>query len=152
SCSSPRRWPTWPSSSRARVAVAPARSRTRRAITSSCTRRCSRWSASLRRPFRRSSPEEDDPSGVERADVVIVGGGIVGASIAYHLAGKGVRDVVVLERDRLGSGSTAKNAGGIRYQFSSEINVRLSQRSIPQIERFADEMGIDPAFKQVGYL
>jgi len=89
---------------------------------------------------------------VERADVVIVGGGIVGASIAYHLAGKGVRDVVVLERDRLGSGSTAKNAGGIRYQFSSEINVRLSQRSIPQIERFADEMGIDPAFKQVGYL
>ncbi len=89
---------------------------------------------------------------MERADVVIVGGGIVGASIAYHLAGKGVRDVVVLERDRLGSGSTAKNAGGIRYQFSSEINVRLSQRSIPQIERFADEMGIDPAFKQVGYL
>ena len=89
---------------------------------------------------------------MERADVVIVGGGIVGASIAYHLAGKGVRDVVVLERDRLGSGSTAKNAGGIRYQFSSEINVRLSQRSIPQIERFSDEMGIDPAFKQVGYL
>ena len=89
---------------------------------------------------------------MERADVVIVGGGIVGASIAYHLAGKGVRDVVVLERDRLGSGSTAKNAGGIRYQFSSEINVRLSQRSIPQIERFADQMGIDPAFKQVGYL
>ena len=89
---------------------------------------------------------------MERADVVIVGGGIVGASIAYHLASKGVRGVVVLERERLGGGSTAKNAGGIRYQFSTEINVRLSQRSIPRIERFADEMGIDPAFKQVGYL
>ena len=89
---------------------------------------------------------------MERAEVVIVGGGIVGASIAYHLASKGVRGVVVLERERLGGGSTAKNAGGIRYQFSTEINVRLSQRSIPRIERFADEMGIDPAFKQVGYL
>src|SRR5919204_2136519 len=54
------------------------------------------------------------------ADVVIVGGGIIGASIAYHLTKKGVRSVVVLERDRLGSGSTGKNAGGIRLQFSSE--------------------------------
>ena len=55
------------------------------------------------------------------ADVVIVGGGIIGASIAYHLTKKGVRDILVLERDRLGSGSTGKNAGGIRLQFSSEI-------------------------------
>lgn len=86
------------------------------------------------------------------ADAVIVGGGVIGASIAYHLAARGVRDVVVLERDRLGSGSTSKNAGGIRLQFSSEINVRLSQRSLPHFEAFADEMGIDPAFHQVGYL
>jgi len=86
------------------------------------------------------------------ADVVIVGGGIIGASIAYHLTKKGVRDVLVLERDRLGSGSTGKNAGGIRLQFSSEINVRLSQRSLPHIERFADEIGADPHFHQVGYL
>jgi sarcosine oxidase subunit beta len=86
------------------------------------------------------------------ADVVVIGGGIIGASIAYHLTRKGVRDVVVLERDRLGAGSTGKNAGGIRLQFSSEINVRLSQRSLPRIERFADEMGIDPEFHQVGYL
>lgn len=86
------------------------------------------------------------------ADVVIVGGGIIGASIAYHLTKKGVRDVVVLERDRLGSGSTGKNAGGIRLQFSSEINVRLSQRSLPHIERFQDEIGTDPHFSQVGYL
>src|SRR5438067_161982 len=86
------------------------------------------------------------------ADVVIVGGGIIGASIAYHLTKKGVRDILVLERDRLGSGSTGKNAGGIRLQFSSEINVTLSQRSLPHIEGFADEIGTDPHFHQVGYL
>src|SRR5258706_1773672 len=86
------------------------------------------------------------------ADVVIVGGGIIGASIAYHLTKKGVRDILVLERDRLGSGSTGKNAGGIRLQFSSEINVKLSQRSLPHIERFLDEIGSDPHFHQVGYL
>src|SRR2546423_7215663 len=86
------------------------------------------------------------------ADVVIVGGGIIGASIAYQLTKKGVRDILVLERDRLGSGSTGKNAGGIRLQFSSEINVKLSQRSLPHIERFAEEIGTDPHFHQVGYL
>src|SRR2546422_5479979 len=86
------------------------------------------------------------------ADVVVVGGGIIGASIAYHLTRKGVRDVVVLERKHLGSGSSGKNAGGIRLQFSSEINVRLSQRSLPRIERFAEEIGTDPQFRQVGYL
>ena len=86
------------------------------------------------------------------ADVVIVGGGIIGASIAYHLTKKGVRDILVLERDRLGSGSTGKNAGGIRLQFSSEINVQLSQRSLPHIERFEEEIWADPHFHQVGYL
>jgi len=89
---------------------------------------------------------------VERADVVIIGGGVLGASIAYHLASKGMRDIVVLERDRLGAGSTSRNAGGVRLQFSTEINVRLSQRSMPRLERFADEMGVDPDFHQVGYL
>ena len=89
---------------------------------------------------------------MEQAEVVIVGGGVLGASIAYHLATKGVRDVVVLERDRLGSGSTSRNAGGVRLQFSTEINVRLSQRSLPHWERFAEEMGVDPQFRQVGYL
>ncbi|HJW50060.1 MAG TPA: FAD-binding oxidoreductase [Candidatus Limnocylindria bacterium] len=89
---------------------------------------------------------------MERADVVIVGGGIIGASIAYHLAVRGVRDVVVLERDHLGSGSTTRNAGGVRLQFSTEINVRLSLRSLPRIERFQEEMGADPHLRQVGYL
>lgn len=89
---------------------------------------------------------------MERADVVIVGGGVLGASIAYHLARKGTRDVVVLERDRLGAGSTSRNAGGVRLQFSTEINVRLSQRSLPHWERFAEETGVDPDLHQVGYL
>ncbi len=89
---------------------------------------------------------------MERADVVIVGGGVHGASIAYHLARKGVRDIVVLERERLGAGSTSRNAGGVRLQFSTEINVRLSQRSLPHWERFNEEMGVDLGFHQVGYL
>ena len=89
---------------------------------------------------------------VSTADVVIVGGGVIGASIAYHLTQRGVRDVLVLERDRVGSGSTSRNAGGIRLQFSTEINVRMSQRSLPALLRFEDEMGIDPLFRQVGYL
>jgi sarcosine oxidase subunit beta len=89
---------------------------------------------------------------VTSAEVVIVGGGVIGASIAYHLSRQGVRDVLVLERDRLGSGSTSRNAGGIRLQFSTEINVRMSQRSLPALLRFEDEMGIDPFFRQVGYL
>ncbi len=85
-------------------------------------------------------------------EVVIVGGGVVGASIAYHLTARGMTDVLVLERDTLGAGSTSKNAGGIRLQFSSETNVRLSQRSLPRFERFKDEFGVDIDFQQVGYL
>ena len=86
------------------------------------------------------------------ADVVIVGGGVIGASIAYQLSLRGAGRVIVLERDRLGSGSTGKNAGGIRLQFSTEVNVRLSQRALPRLEAFKDEMGVDPQFHQVGYL
>ena len=86
------------------------------------------------------------------ADVVIVGGGVIGASIAYHLSLRGAGKVIVLERDRLGTGSTGKNAGGVRLQFSTEVNVRLSQRASPRLEAFKDEMGIDPQLHQVGYL
>ena len=86
------------------------------------------------------------------ASVVIIGAGVVGASVAFHLTQRGIRDVVVLERDRPGAGSTGKNAGGIRMQFASEINVRLSLLSVPEIERFEELTGVDPAFHQVGYL
>jgi sarcosine oxidase subunit beta len=76
------------------------------------------------------------------ADVVIVGGGAMGASTAYHLALKGCKNVVLLERHSLfGQGATGKCAGGIRYQFSTEINIRLSILSLPMLDRFEEELG-----------
>lgn len=87
------------------------------------------------------------------SDVVIIGGGCMGASVAYHLAKRGVRDVVLLERERLlATGSTGRNAGGVRHQFSNESNIRLSIESIGLLERFADEVGSPVDFHQDGYL
>jgi sarcosine oxidase subunit beta len=87
------------------------------------------------------------------ADVVIVGGGVVGASAAYHLAAAGAGRVVVLERaDHLAAGSTGACAGGFRYQFSSEVNVRLSQASVPMITRFTEQHGLPLDVAEDGYL
>ncbi len=87
------------------------------------------------------------------AEVVIIGGGCMGASTAYHLTRNGVRDVVLLEREpMLGMGSTGRNAGGARHQFSSEGNVKLSIESIRLFERFAEEVGYEIDFHQNGYL
>lgn len=87
------------------------------------------------------------------ADVVIVGGGCMGASVAYHLTRRGVRNVVLLEREKLlATGSTGRNAGGVRHQFSNEANIRLSIESIRVLERFADEIGSPIDFHQDGYL
>lgn len=89
----------------------------------------------------------------QRFGVIIIGAGIVGASIAYHLARMGRTDVAVLEKEAAaGMGSTAKAAGGIRAQFSSPINIELSRLSIEQFERFPQTMGVPVEFTQAGYL
>jgi len=87
------------------------------------------------------------------ADVVVVGGGVVGASAAYHLAARGAGSVVVLEReDALGAGSTGRCAGGFRHQFSSRVNCLLSLESIRMITSFAEEHGLPLDVDQDGYL
>ena len=87
------------------------------------------------------------------ADVIVVGGGVVGASAAYHIADAGAGHVLVLERaDQLAEGSTGACAGGFRYQFSSEVNVRLSRASIPMITGFTDDHGLPLDVAQHGYL
>ena len=87
------------------------------------------------------------------ADIVIVGGGVMGASAAYHLAMRGSKNVVLLEKEEFfGTGATGRCAGGVRYQFSTEINVRLSLESLPMIERFKEELAQDVDYRQCGYL
>lgn len=88
-----------------------------------------------------------------QTQIVIVGGGVMGASAAYHLALKGAEDVVLLERESFfGQGATGRCAGGIRYQFSTEINIRLSQLSLPMLERFEEETGQAIDLQWPGYL
>ena len=86
------------------------------------------------------------------AGVVIVGGGIIGASIAFHLALKGAKGVVLLEKGMLGEGSTAKCVGGIRTQFSTEINIRFSLESLKTWDHFGEITGVELGSKKVGYL
>lgn len=87
------------------------------------------------------------------AQVVIIGGGVMGASTAYHLARRGCTDVVLLEKQEFfGMGATGRCAGGIRYQFSTEINVRLSLLSMPMLDRFEEELGQPIGLRRDGYL
>ena len=86
------------------------------------------------------------------AAIVIIGGGIIGTSIAYHLAQKKAKGVVLLEKGMLGEGSTAKCAGGIRAQFSTEINIRFSLESFNTWNHFQEIMEGELDFKKVGYL
>jgi sarcosine oxidase subunit beta len=86
------------------------------------------------------------------ASVVVVGGGVVGCSIAYHLARRGQRDVVVLEREAVGSGTTSKAAGGIRSQFPTETEIRFSLEAVDAFERFQEEFGVDIGYRRIGYL
>ena len=87
------------------------------------------------------------------AEVVIIGGGVVGLSIAYHLARRGMTDVLVLEKESMvGTGSTGRCAGGFRHQFSTEVNIRLSLMSIAKLQSFSEELDQTIDFHQDGYL
>ncbi len=88
----------------------------------------------------------------DHADVVIVGAGIMGLSIAYHLAARGVTRVTVVDRSYLCGGASGRNGGGVRAQWSSEANVRLMQESIRMCREFATLMKINVWFRQGGYL
>jgi sarcosine oxidase subunit beta len=88
----------------------------------------------------------------ETAEVVVVGAGIMGVSTAYHLARLDAGRVIVLERDTVCSGSTALASGGIRHQYANRLGVELTTHSIVTYERFQEEFGVDPNFRQHGYL
>jgi sarcosine oxidase, subunit beta len=87
----------------------------------------------------------------ESADVVIIGGGVIGASAAFHLAEAGLRPVLV-ERGELAGGSTSRAAGGVRAQFSDALNIQIAQRSLGAFRDFGQRPGWEIDFKQVGYL
>lgn len=87
-----------------------------------------------------------------RADVVIIGGGIIGTSIAYHLAKRGIRDIVLVEADLVGSGSSGKSAAMILLQMSREMTIRLSQEAFKEYLNFQAEFGADIGYKPIGYL
>jgi sarcosine oxidase subunit beta len=85
--------------------------------------------------------------------VVIAGAGVIGASIAYHLSSRGVRDVVVLDRgNELGAGSTPLATGGFRAQFSTATDIALSLLSREKLRRFEEEIGVDSGYRPYGYL
>jgi sarcosine oxidase subunit beta len=86
------------------------------------------------------------------ADTVIIGGGVMGVSIAFHLAEAGVTDVVVVERGALGSGSSGKPIGGVRAQFSDPLNIELGSRSLRAYQDFPNRPGTDIGLDAVGYL
>jgi sarcosine oxidase subunit beta len=90
---------------------------------------------------------------MQTAEVVIIGGGIVGSSIAYHLTNQGCRDVLVIERDtHQGKGSTGKSMGGVRAQFSTDVNIRMSLYSIPFYASFEERLGHPCDYRAQGYL
>ena len=92
------------------------------------------------------------PALPERASVVVIGGGVIGVSAAFHLAEAGLSDVVLLDSGPLGSGSTCKAAGGVRAMFSDEVNIRLGSRSLDALARFDQHPGQEIDLRRVGYL
>ena len=88
----------------------------------------------------------------ERASVVVIGGGVIGTSIAYHLASSGVSDVVLVERDELACGSTCRAAGGVRASFSNPANIEIGLRGLEVYSTFADKYDQEIDFTPDGYL
>src|SRR5512138_56763 len=87
------------------------------------------------------------------AEVVIVGGGIVGASIAYHLTAAGCKNVLIVEREaHQGKGSTGKSMGGVRAQFATPVNIQMSLYSIPFYGSFEERLGEECGYRAQGYL
>lgn len=86
------------------------------------------------------------------AEVIIIGGGIMGLSTAYHLALRGCTDVIIIEKDLLAQASTGLSVGGIRQQFSHPANILLSQQSLRVFKTFEEKFGVDIRFRQAGYL
>ncbi|HTG50805.1 MAG TPA: FAD-dependent oxidoreductase, partial [Gemmatimonadales bacterium] len=87
------------------------------------------------------------------ASVAVIGGGVIGASVAYHLARRGWRDMVVLDRGpAAGGGSTGRATGGFRAQYATAVNVRLSLLAREKLRCFEAETGVDPGYAECGYL
>ncbi len=90
---------------------------------------------------------------MQSADVVIIGGGIVGSSIAYHLAAQGCRNILLIERESAqGKGSTGKSMGGVRAQFSTPVSIQMSLYSIPFYASFEERLGYPCDYRPQGYL
>src|SRR5881227_4314331 len=90
---------------------------------------------------------------MQTAEVVIIGGGIVGSSIAYHLTAAGCKSVLVIERETAqGKGSTGKSMGGVRAQFATPVNIQMSLYSIPFYAAFDETIGYPAGYQPQGYL
>ena len=89
----------------------------------------------------------------KKADVVILGGGVMGTSTASHLVKRGQTNILLLERESFfGTGATGRCAGGIRHQFNTEVNIRLSQKSLAMIDTLEEETGQSAMVQKCGYL
>ena len=87
------------------------------------------------------------------SDIVIIGGGVMGASTLFHLSARGIKNVVLLDRNEFfGQEATGRCAGGVRYQFATEVNIKLSIESLPMLDRFRSEIGQDVNYRKCGYL